>query len=223
MSNGRLAAPSDPTDGDPPWVAPEQAKPSMADRYARFQLIYQQNSHAILAYALRRTHSAADASDVVSETFLVAWRRLDEIPDGERARLWLYGTARRVLANHYRSEHRARKLSERVQREVLRTAAELDTTIDIGPEGEAIAAAFSRLKDDDREVLALVGVEQLDRDQVAEVLGCSRANVRVRLQRARRRYARELKKFGIDPQRLTSFGHEVGRRTSVRPDPKEAL
>lgn len=195
----------------------------MDERRAGFERIYEQYSHLILAYALRRTDSAADASDVVSETFLVAWRRLDDVPEGDRARLWLYGTARRVLANHFRGERRARNLSERVQAEVLQTTAQLDTTIDIGPDGVAIVAAFARLKDDDREVLILVGVEQLDRDQVAEVLGCSRANVRVQLHRARRRFAKELKKVGVDPQRSTSAGHELGGRASVRPDAKEAL
>lgn len=193
------------------------------ERRARFERIYDRYSHLILAYALRRTDSAADASDVVSETFLVAWRRLDDVPDGDRTRLWLYGTARRVLANHFRGERRARKLSEKVQADVLRTAAQLDTTIDTGPDSQAIAEAFARLKDDDREVLILVGVEQLDRDQVAEILECSRANVRVQLHRARRRFAKELRKVGVDPQRSTSTGHEVGGRAPVRPDPKEAL
>lgn len=193
----------------------------MDERRARFERLYEDNSHLILAYVLRRTDSAADASDVVAETFLVLWRRLEDVPAGDRARLWLYGTARRVLANHYRGKRRARELSERVTGEVLRTAARLNTAIDTGADG--IAAAFSRLNEDDREILTLVGVEQLDRDDVAEILGCSRANVRVRLHRARRRFARELKKLGIEPQRSTAAGHEAGRRAGACPDPKEAL
>lgn len=40
-----------------------------------------------------------DAADAVAETFLVAWRRLPEVPSGEEARPWLYGVARRTLAN----------------------------------------------------------------------------------------------------------------------------
>lgn len=110
-----------------------------------------------------------------------------------------------------------------MQGEVLRTVAQLDSTIATGPDGEAIAAAFSRLEDDDREVLTLVGVEQFDREEVAEVLDCSRANVRVRLHRARRRFAQELQKVGIDPQRSVGPGHGVGRRATACPDPEEAL
>lgn len=196
---------------------------SAADRRVRFERIYEENSHLILAYALRRTDTAADASDVVSETFLVAWRRLDDVPEGERARLWLYGTARKVLSNHHRGKRRARRLSERVQGEVLRTTAGIDTTVATGPDSAAISEAFDRLKDEDREILTLVGVEDLDRAEVAEVLGCSRANVRVRLHRARRRFAKELKRIGIDPQRSAAAGHGVGRGAPARPDQEEAL
>jgi len=57
----------------------------------------------LLGYALRRTDNTDDAADVLAETFLAAWRRLDEVPRGDEARLWLYGTARRVLANHRRA------------------------------------------------------------------------------------------------------------------------
>lgn len=195
----------------------------MDERRARFERIYEDNSHLILAYALRRTGTTEDASDVVSDTFLVAWRRLDDVPEGERARLWLYGTARRVLANHYRGKRRARQLSERVRGEVRRTAAQLVAANDTGPDADVIAAAFSRLKEDDREVLTLVGVEGLAGNQVAEVLECSRDNVRVRLHRARRRFAKELKKVGIDPQQSVESGHEVGRRATACSDPREAL
>src|ERR1700735_4326130 len=55
----------------------------------------------ILGCAPRRTHNPADAADVIAETFLTAWRRLDAVPPGDEARLRLYGVARRVLA-HYR-------------------------------------------------------------------------------------------------------------------------
>lgn len=101
--------------------------------------------------------------------------------------------------------------------------ARIDDTIVAGPDGDAIAEAFGRLKGDDREVLTLVGVEGLDRAEVAEVIGCSRANVRVRLHRARRRFAKELQRVGIDPQRSFTTGHEVGRRASARLDQEEAL
>src|SRR5580704_6064903 len=77
-----------------------------ADRRRRFETIYAANCGPILGYVLRRTRNGDDAADVVAETFLTAWRRLDDVPPGDQARLWLYGVARRVLANHQRGERR---------------------------------------------------------------------------------------------------------------------
>jgi DNA-directed RNA polymerase specialized sigma24 family protein len=70
----------------------------------RFAHLYRDHARGILGYALRRCPDPEDASDVVAETFLAAWRRLPEVPSGAEARLWLYGTARLVLANQRRGE-----------------------------------------------------------------------------------------------------------------------
>lgn len=72
------------------------------EREQRFGAVYEQARRPLLAYALRRTGSPEDAADVVAETFAIAWRRLDAIPDGEASRLWLYAACRRVIANHGR-------------------------------------------------------------------------------------------------------------------------
>ena len=76
------------------------------ERQQQFEAVYTANFGPILGYVLRRTRNGDDAADVVAETFLTAWRRFDEVPPGERARLWLYGVARRVLANHHRGVRR---------------------------------------------------------------------------------------------------------------------
>ena len=64
----------------------------MSGRRERFERLYDACYAPVLGYACRRTDSIDDARDVVSETFMTAWRRLDEVPDGDRARLWLFGT-----------------------------------------------------------------------------------------------------------------------------------
>ena len=69
----------------------------------------------MLAYVLRRVERAEDAGDVVAETFLVAWRRMDKVPAGDEARLWLYGVARRQLANQRRGELRRSRLADRLR------------------------------------------------------------------------------------------------------------
>lgn len=72
----------------------------------RFVEIYESAYEPILGYVLRRYPHPETAADVVAETFTIAWRRIEEVPKGDEARLWLYGVARRVLANHRRGERR---------------------------------------------------------------------------------------------------------------------
>ncbi|QKG24503.1 RNA polymerase sigma factor [Actinomadura verrucosospora] len=171
-------------------ASPEPPRPPDERRH-RFERVYAAHRARILGYALRRTADPQDAADVLAETFLIAWRRLDDVPPGDAAKPWLYGVARRVLANHHRGERRRSALVGDLAGQ-LRT--DLAAHRPAAPEGDlaAIAAAFGELSDDDRELLALVGWEGLDRAEIAAVLGCSRNAVRIRLHRARRRLARAL-------------------------------
>jgi RNA polymerase sigma factor (sigma-70 family) len=150
----------------------------------RFGQLYRDQGRAILAYALRRVADPEDAADVLAETFLIAWRRLDQVPNEAGARLWLFGVARRVIANRHRTERRRTRLAERLA-ESLRT--ELATQP--GPEVEAAEAlrAIGGLGDDDRELLLLVSWEELSPGEAAKVLGISPLAARSRLHRARRR------------------------------------
>lgn len=192
----------------------------MEDRHDRFRRIYDENYERILGYALRRTDTFDDAHDVVSETFLVAWRRLDDVPDGERSRLWLYGTARRLVANHHRGRRRQRRLTDQLRTEPPRLVKSAAEGIE-GSDAERIAAAFARLSDDERELLLLVGWEGLSHGELATTFRCSRATVRVRLHRARKRLAKELEKVGVE--RSQSTGHEPSGWATARPGPEEAL
>ena len=171
------------------------------ERVERFRLLYDAVYPRVMAYALRRARSREDALDVVSDTMLVAWRRLDEVPDDERRMPWVYGVARRVLANHYRSVDRRRRLADRIYREPGTTPGEFD----------AVHEALEALRPDDRELLTLVAWEDLDNDEIAVVLGITPAAVAVRLHRARGRLARQLAKAGITGER--SVKSEEGFRT----------
>jgi RNA polymerase sigma-70 factor, ECF subfamily len=152
----------------------------------RFRALYESNYAAILGYALRRA-PRDEAADVVADVFLTAWRRLADVPRGDEARLWLYGTVRRVLANRTRSERRRSRLSARLLREGL-GARSLEAPQHSG----AVAAAFERVRPEDRELLCLVAWEGLAPEEAARILGCSSNAVRIRLHRARRRFAEEL-------------------------------
>jgi RNA polymerase sigma-70 factor (ECF subfamily) len=150
----------------------------------RFGRLYRDQGRAILAYALRRVDDPEDAAEVVAETFLVAWRRLDEVPGGAEARLWLFGVARRVIANLHRAQRRRTRLAERLA-ESLRTHLATQPA----PAGEAaeILGAIGELSDDDRELLLLVSWEELSSGEAGKVLGISSLAARSRLHRARRR------------------------------------
>ncbi|GAA3671923.1 hypothetical protein GCM10022224_040110 [Nonomuraea antimicrobica] len=128
------------------------------------------------------------------------WRRLDDVPAGESARPWLFGVARRVLANHHRGERRHTALT-------ARPASELTAFRHPGQEPagtDALAEAFAKLPDGYREVLSPADWEGLSVAEIAVVLGCSANAVRIRLHRARRRLARALRE---DPARRTSRAH----------------
>ncbi|MFJ2031521.1 RNA polymerase sigma factor [Streptosporangium sp. NPDC087985] len=154
----------------------------------RFEALYLACYPAMHRYALRRTDSADDVADVIAETFLIAWRRLDDVPEGDATLLWLYGTARRVLANHRRGESRRTALASRLRDEL----AAGQETAPPDPQADAVRAAFATLAPADREVLALACWEELTGPQIATVLGCSSTAARLRLHRARRRLARLL-------------------------------
>ncbi|NUW43256.1 RNA polymerase sigma factor [Nonomuraea rhodomycinica] len=168
------------------------------DRKERFEVIYVANYTDILAYIRRRTDSHEDAADALAETFATAWRRLDDVPEGRDARLWLFGVARRVLANGRRAESRRSELVERIGHQLAVWAERTEA----GDGLAGVQEAFARLSPDDREILALAGWEGLGSDEIATVLGCSRANTRLRLHRARKRLARHLDTAGVDMARI---------------------
>ena len=160
----------------------------MSERQRRFEAVYMAHHGPILGYVLRRTDNHDDAADVIGEVFLTAWRRLEDVPEGEQSRLWLYGVARRVLANHHRGERRRSALTDRLRADLAVAYRPPEYTGEIA----LIAAAFGRLPEAERELLSLSAWEGLDNGQIAVVLGCSRNAVRIRLYRARKRFAAEL-------------------------------
>jgi RNA polymerase sigma-70 factor (ECF subfamily) len=163
------------------------------DHGVRFEEIYRQHAGAVAAYALRRA-SRETAEEVVAETFLVAWRRLDGVP--AQPLPWLYGVARRVLANQRRSAARRASLADRLHLEAR--VAPLETV------DEGLLDALRTLRADDREVLMLVAWEGLTTTEAAQALDCSPVACRIRLHRARKRLARAIESPTGSPGDLTT-------------------
>ena len=166
----------------------------MNDRREEFRLLYEAHAARVLAYALRRV-PREEAFDVVADTFLVAWRRLGEIP--QDAVPWLFSVARRVIANQRRSTRRKDALTTRVETSSTGLLGQPDPADEVTTR-VSIVAALDRIPDWDRQALMLVAWEHLDNRRAAAAMGCSRATFAVRLHRARRRLNDQLDAMNED-------------------------
>lgn len=151
----------------------------------RFEAIYREHFGSVDAYAHRRLPARAD--DVVAETFLIAWRRLDDVPAD--ALPWLYGVARRVVSDVRRGSRRQDAVAERL--------ASLGAAQGLGRDesDSELLSALARLSERDRELLLLVYWEDLEPRRAALAFGCSRSTVATRLWRAHARLRNELERM----------------------------
>ena len=173
---------------------------STSERQRRFDALFASCGSDIVAYCAWRSGSTSDAQDAAADVFLTAWRRLDEVPEGDAARVWLYATARRVLANQRRSSRRREALHERLAAEEASRPAEQQS-----PEEALVHEALQLLPPVDREVLLLAEWEGLSPPQIAAVLGCRRVTARGRLHRARRRFRAAFEELRDGRRRPTSI------------------
>jgi RNA polymerase sigma-70 factor (ECF subfamily) len=157
-------------------VAPEE----------RFEALYAEHYGRVLGYVLRRAPAAA-AADVVADVFLVAWRRLESVPDQPLP--WLLGVARKTLANERRGGRRRAALVDAL-RETSRDDSGTDVLV--SRRLQVLARAVDRLGATDRELLRLIAWDGLTTREAATVLGITHSACRVRLHRVRRRLGREI-------------------------------
>ena len=158
------------------------------DARVRFEALAAEVVEPVRRFLVRRT-DANTAEDVLAETLLVCWRRLDQVP--EPALPWVYGVARNCLANAERSDRRQRRLAARI--------AVVDPPLEVatGPDqpDERIATALAALRPDEADLLRLWAWEQLGPGEIAEVLGITPNAVSIRLHRARGKLVEELRKI----------------------------
>lgn len=179
------------------------------DAAAWFEALFDAHYGDLMRYATRRVGVDA-ASDIVSSTFLVAWRRRDEVPRDE-PRPWLYAVTRKVIGNELRGRRRRERLDGRARRlpdAVATTAPDHAATV---TERVRVHQALAALSPRDQEVLRLTEWEGLDLAEVATVLDCTRTAAKVRLHRARRRFADRL--AALDAAHATP--HPAARAAAV--------
>jgi len=169
------------------------------ERHAQLERWFRAYGGRVLAYLLHRTDRDT-AQDVLQEVFVIAYRKAETVPEPPLG--WLFGTARRVLANSSRSARRREQLQVRVAENVAPAAPEADATSRI------VSDTLTRLSAADREVLTLSAWYELSGDEAAQALGCSRSAYNVRLHRARRRFADALRAAGYSDGRLREAVNE---------------
>lgn len=154
-------------------------------------------------YLARRTDEAT-ADDVLSETLLALWRRVEDVPD--EAIPWSIGIARLQLANAQRAARRRTRLFAKV--------ATVDPPQDLPDHAASdtgyVLDAIARLRPIDAEVVRLSAWEDLDLEQIAQVLGISVNAATIRLHRARKRLRDEIgKTTGVPGHAVVKDGETI--------------
>lgn len=171
---------------------------------AAFRTLFGAHFDDLWAFARRRCRSAEQADDVAAETFAVAWRRRDDLASDEGTRLWLFGTARLVLANQRRTEGREAGLRER-----LGTGRPAHSVVDpadlaVSDHADHVWSALASLNLDDRDLLIMRAWDELAVTDMAVLLGCTPNAVSIRLHRARGRLAAALDQSDPPDSRTSS-------------------
>jgi RNA polymerase sigma-70 factor (ECF subfamily) len=164
-------------------------------RRLAFEQLFADHLRIVSAYVRRRA-TAEVADDVVAETFLVAWRRLEDVPPEPKG--WLLAVARRVLANQRRATARRAALT-------AHAASAMSPKADAGEGDARVLRALAKLSERDRDLLLLSAWDGLTAAEIAAAVGCSRAAAKVRLHRARRRLQRQLAELDTVGATLTTL------------------
>lgn len=167
---------------------------------ARLRALVEAHTGVVTDYLRRRLQflPAADVDDLVSETFIVLWRRVRDVPTGDAERPWVIGVARNVLHNAHRSAYRRRHHEGRVRPSAASSSAEDEALSDV-----AAREALDRLAAPERELLLLHYWEGIDAAGLAVVLGVTPNAAGTRLSRAKARFLE-----GLEPPELD--GTELG-------------
>ena len=179
---------------------------------AWFTRIYAAQYPQIVKYGQRRLADADASAELAQEVFIIAWRRRGEVPDHSLP--WLYGVARRLLANQWRARNAAAQVVPLIDADLPQETglSGPDAIVEV----DDLRSALATLTDLDQEILRLAVWEELSHREIATVVGCSEGSVAVRLHRARNRLGREIAKeqARVGQQGSKGSGRRAEGRTS---------
>ncbi len=173
-----------------------------------FGVLFEEHARAVYNHAFRLTGNWSTAEEVVSLTFLEAWRLRSTIrAEGDSLLPWLLGIASNVARNVSRAARRQQAAMSRLPAapDVPDFADELASRIDDAARLEVVRTALGGLRRGERDVLALCVWSGLNYSEAAEALGVPVGTVRSRLSRARRK----LQRFAADSEHDPG-GRELG-------------
>lgn len=178
------------------------------DREA-FRRLYESYSTRILAYCFRRIGPDL-AHDALAETFLVAWRRFNELPTGDETLPYLYGIAAKVLSNSRRSSRRRTRLDSRLQSLGVDHSADASTYVLQSDQNRRVLDAIQQLGKRDREILMLYTWEEVPREKIADMMGMTKSAIDQRIHRSYKRLARTFGSTGVEPTSLPRVAKKGG-------------
>ena len=145
----------------------------------------------IFRYIMSMVHDTAEAEDLTQETFLRAYRRRDSLRDEGAQTAWLYRIATHVCLDRLRQYARRNPMESETDLDQV-DVAEPDTpslqqTIERDEMSACVQRYLNGLPDSYRAVMLLHDMHELTAPEIAQLLGESLANVKIRLHRARRK------------------------------------
>jgi len=151
---------------------------------ARLTALISQNGTDLLAFLKRQVDQPEDAADLISETFVAAWRSLHRLPaDDEDSRRWLFGIAKNVLRNHRRGSGRREALADRLRDTMRTTTFEIQPVSDIALD---VRSAVASLPEAQRDLIALIHWDGFAINEAAKIIGVTPSTARGRYQKARK-------------------------------------
>ncbi|HXJ21985.1 MAG TPA: sigma-70 family RNA polymerase sigma factor [Polyangia bacterium] len=193
-----MASPTTPDSGAPPPVSDEElVAKARAQDFGAFEQLVDRYEDKVYRLAFRFVRNETEAKEIVQDTFLSIWRKLDTFKGDAQFGSWVYRVAANAALMRLRSQRRHPEVStEELPVDFLDTYGHLPTPGDNWarrPDDELqsdelrrrIQAAVDDLPEIYRTVFLVRDVEGLSTEETAEVLGISVPTVKTRLHRAR--------------------------------------
>jgi RNA polymerase sigma-70 factor (ECF subfamily) len=185
---------------------------------------------ALYGAALRMTRNAADAEDLVQETFLKAYRAYDRFEEGTNIRAWLYRILTNTFINSYRAKQRRPEESDLGEVEDLylyrrlggleasqRGRSAEDEMLDFVTDSE-VKDALEALPEQFRIAVLLADIEGFSYKEIAEMLDVPIGTVMSRLHRGRKALQKSLGQFAEERGLLPRSSPPVLIASETGPD-----